>query len=81
MKTRQRFLPISFDFVVQYTASTAAGSHEGLALNAINQIIAYTKLTRSRVLLEKPPVAQILKNFPAVYGIRKFITVSTRTFH
>jgi hypothetical protein len=29
-------------------------------------------------LLEKPTVAQLLKNFPIFYGTRRFITVFTR---
>jgi hypothetical protein len=33
------------------------------------------------VLLEKPPVAQLLENFPTFYGTRRFITVFTRTLH
>jgi hypothetical protein len=32
----------------------------------------------SWALLEKPPIVQLLKNFPAVYGIQRFITVITR---
>jgi hypothetical protein len=37
---------------------------------------------RSRALLEKPPVAQPLKNFPTFYGARRFITVfTTRARH
>jgi hypothetical protein len=32
-------------------------------------------------LLEKPPIVQLLKNFPALYGTRKFVTVFTRDFH
>jgi hypothetical protein len=35
----------------------------------------------SWVLLEKPPVAQLLKNFPTFYGTRRFITVFTRALH
>jgi hypothetical protein len=35
----------------------------------------------SWVLLEKPPIVQPLKNFPAFYGIRRFITVFTRSLH
>jgi hypothetical protein len=31
--------------------------------------------------LEKPPVAQLLKNFPTVYGTRKFVTVLTRALY
>jgi hypothetical protein len=34
---------------------------------------------RSWALLEKPPIVQPLKNFPAFYGTRRFITVFTRT--
>jgi hypothetical protein len=33
------------------------------------------------VLLEKPPVAQLLKNFLPFYGTRRFITVLTRALH
>jgi hypothetical protein len=33
------------------------------------------------VLLEKPSVAQLLKNFPIFYGTRRFSTMFTRTFH
>jgi hypothetical protein len=32
-------------------------------------------------LLEKPPVVQLLKNFPAFYGTRRFNTVFTRVLH
>jgi hypothetical protein len=32
-------------------------------------------------LLEKPPVVQLLKNFPTFYGARRFITVFTRALH
>jgi hypothetical protein len=35
----------------------------------------------SRVLLETLPVAQLLSNFPAVYGTHKFITVFTGACH
>jgi hypothetical protein len=33
------------------------------------------------VLLEKLSIVQLLKNFPACYGIRRFITVFTRALH
>jgi hypothetical protein len=36
---------------------------------------------RSSALLEKPPVAQIFKNFPTYYGTRSFITVFTSALH
>jgi hypothetical protein len=32
----------------------------------------------SWALLEEPPIVQLLKNFPAFYGTRRFITVFTR---
>jgi hypothetical protein len=35
----------------------------------------------SWTLLKKPPVAQLLTNFPAVYGTQRFITVFTRVSH
>jgi hypothetical protein len=35
----------------------------------------------SQVLLEKPPVAQLLKNLPTFYGTKRFITVFTRALH
>jgi hypothetical protein len=35
----------------------------------------------SWALLEKPPVAQLLKNLPTFYGSRRFITVFTRDLH
>jgi hypothetical protein len=35
----------------------------------------------SWALLEKPPVVQLLKNFPTFYGTRRFITVFTRALH
>jgi hypothetical protein len=35
----------------------------------------------SGVLLENPRVAELLKNIPQFYGIRKFIILSTRVCH
>jgi hypothetical protein len=32
-------------------------------------------------LLEKPPIVQLLKKFPALYATRRFITVFTRTLY
>jgi hypothetical protein len=37
--------------------------------------------SRSWALLEEPPIVQSLKNFPAFYGTRRFITVFTRALH
>jgi hypothetical protein len=35
----------------------------------------------SWALLEKPPIVQLLKNFPAFYGTQRFIAVFTRALH
>jgi hypothetical protein len=35
----------------------------------------------SRVILDKPTVAQLLKNSPTIHGTQKFITVFARTFY
>jgi hypothetical protein len=39
-----------------------------------------TYLLTELSLLEKLPIVQPLKNFPALYGTRRFITVFTTTF-
>jgi hypothetical protein len=36
---------------------------------------------RSKALLQELIVAQLVKKFLAFYGIRKFVTVSTRSHH
>jgi hypothetical protein len=48
-----------------------------------SHIYVYTNSTNSMELspLEKPPVAQLLKNFPIFYGTRRFFTVFTRALH
>jgi hypothetical protein len=37
--------------------------------------------SRSGALLEEPPIVQLLKNFPAVYGTKMFNTMFTRALH
>jgi hypothetical protein len=37
--------------------------------------------SRSSALLRKLPIVQLFKNFPAIYGTRRFITVFTRALH
>jgi hypothetical protein len=44
-------------------------------------IHAQSRSPRSRVLLEKLTVTQLVKKFPAFYGTRRFITVFTRSSH
>jgi hypothetical protein len=39
------------------------------------------RIYESSALVEKPPVAQLLKNFTAFYGTRMFITVFTRALN
>jgi hypothetical protein len=50
----------------------------GLKLIAL---VLYYITQWSWTLLEKPPVMQLLKNFPIFYGTRRFITVFTRALH
>jgi hypothetical protein len=47
------------------------------------KISAVESLTHSWswALLEKPPIVQLLKNFPTFYGTRRFINVFTRALH
>jgi hypothetical protein len=37
--------------------------------------------TWSWAFLEKPPVTQLFKNFPAFYGTLRFITLFTKALH
>jgi hypothetical protein len=50
-----------------------------LALGRAATVISWKKYIHSwsRVLLEKPPIVQLLENFPAFYGTRIFITAFT----
>jgi hypothetical protein len=44
--------------------------------------IPFLELTPwSSTILEMSPIVQLLKNFPALYGTRKFITVFTRALY
>jgi hypothetical protein len=47
----------------------------------LTYLISYLLSPRSRVLLEKLTGLQLVKEFPAFYGTRKFITVLTRARH
>jgi hypothetical protein len=44
-------------------------------------IAVQTPYSWSWALLEKPPIVQLLKNFPVFYGTPRFITVFTRALH
>jgi hypothetical protein len=51
-------------------------------LKRIRVLVFYYKNTLVHFLTtEKPPVTQPLKNFPAFYGTRRFITMFTRALH
>jgi hypothetical protein len=56
-----------------------------LQLIIINKTQNYHRLLltylRSWAVLEKPPIVQSLKNFPAFYGTQRFNTVFTRALH
>jgi hypothetical protein len=66
-------------------ASTALSSAKVpvAVLGVIGRAAVYHSLTHSwsRTLLEKPPIVHLLKNFPAFYGTRSFITVFARALH
>jgi hypothetical protein len=47
------------------------------ALEIVSIIMISLTHSWSRALLEKPPIVQLLENFPAFYGIRRFITAFT----
>jgi hypothetical protein len=46
-----------------------------------SSLFSYHSHSWSWALPEKPPIVQLLKNFPAYYGTRRFITVFTRALH
>jgi hypothetical protein len=62
------FPPISYEFC--FSSNRAICSTHLVLLDLIILII-----------LEKPPVAQLLNNFPTFYGTRRFITVFARALH
>jgi len=47
----------------------------------ITYLLTYLPTPHSRILLEKPTSFQLVKKFPAFYGARRFITISTRAHH
>jgi hypothetical protein len=60
--------------------TTFSWSKFRILINGYNSWFLLTH-SRSWALLEKPPNVQPLKNFPAFYGNRRFITVFTRAVH
>jgi hypothetical protein len=53
----------------------------GISGNCKAYIMSLTHHSWSWALLEKLPIVQPLKNFPAFYGTRRFITVFTTALH
>jgi hypothetical protein len=47
----------------------------------VRKVMCVVTYLRSWALLEKLPIVQPFKNFPAFYGTRRFITVFTRALH
>jgi hypothetical protein len=76
-----------------YTRSVNRRTWDGVSAHASDTLKYYqqshsspprkSSLTHSQswALLEKPQIVQLLKNFPAFYGTRRFITVFTRALH
>jgi hypothetical protein len=60
--------------ITEKTVATGIGNNS-------YRVREYKLTSRSVTLLEKPPVVQLLKNFPAFYGTRRFITVFARALH
>jgi hypothetical protein len=59
-----------------------------LTMLSLSRLQAYTfhdkfitSSSWNRALLEKPPIGLPLQNFPAFYGIQKFISAFTRAHH
>jgi hypothetical protein len=46
----------------------------------LNMVILFTH-SWSRALLEKPPIVQLLKNFPSFYGTRRFSTMFIKVLY
>jgi hypothetical protein len=65
---------------LQASALTVCFVHVIIKLKVFKQLFLLTH-SRSWALLEKPPIVQLLKNFPAFYETRRFITLFTRAFH
>jgi hypothetical protein len=62
------------------TSASVTRAGKAVASSEILETLYKSKLTSwSRALLEKAPVVQVLKNLPAFYGTRRFITVFTRS--
>jgi hypothetical protein len=62
------------------TGSRPALWHTQFHIQWVLGVLSHTR-SWSWALLEKLPIVQLLKNFPAFYGTRRFITVFTRALH
>jgi hypothetical protein len=71
-------------YVFPINASFGQYGHKSLyhsSTCALVQTIHSPTHSWSWALLEKLPIVQLLKNFPAFYGIRRFITAFTKVLH
>jgi hypothetical protein len=66
--------------IVNRKATTVVGTIIGI-LDMSVTLLTYFLAPRSRVLLAKLTVLQLLKKFPTFYGTRKFITAFTSARH
>jgi len=55
--------------------------HTGRKLVCNEALLSPSYVLRSRVLLEKLTVTQLVRKFPAFYAVRRFITMFTRARH
>jgi hypothetical protein len=61
------------------------GLHEKHAIATGNRLNVtwrqWEKKCRDGILLEQPPLVHIFRNFPKLYGTRRFIAMFTRAFN
>jgi hypothetical protein len=83
----------AFHLALKYAIRKVQENQVELKLNGTHHLLVYADdvsllednidayLLMKLTLLEKLPLVQLLKNFPAFYGTQTFITVFTRAFH
>jgi hypothetical protein len=66
------------ELYIKYISKSCCNRRVHWKRSNFNAIWSRWPSSRSEALLQKPPVAQLLKNFPAFYGNQMFISVFTR---